>query len=472
MRTRVSCFVVLGIALAAAGCSSDSSAGRPPDLMQINRAFLSSDDGDLEPIEEEGFGEPVDPPPEAPIEPPAEEPASDSEPPADENGAPLPPDSQSRADDSQPMDATAEDAAAADNAVLADPRCPRRAPDYDSDGLCDELEATYGTDPQNPDTDGDSLGDGMEVLGYRFLGRTVYLPDANPRRKDIYLEIDYQPDYRPCQGAVDDVVAAFAAAPLANPDGSYGITLHAEVDDQQTNKTTDTNIGFPRRFRQLKRKYFRIERTPAYHWALFARQYAGSGSSGVSSNAPATDLMVTLGTFTPSKGTRLMQAGTLMHELGHNLGLEHGGPRLRGSAVDTTLYKPNYLSVMNYSYQFRGVPIGGVLELDYSSVPVPQLSERNLIEGFGLSDGRGSNATELASYGAPFICQLQAGNDRDGYYCDKYAPYALGESAAANVDWNLNDIIDQKPVTADLNGSNGAEDTFQAIEADWHNLEY
>ena len=37
-----------------------------------------------------------------------------------------------------------------------------------------------------------------------------------------------------------------------------------------------------------------------------------------------------------------------MHELGHNLGLHHGG------SVDTN-YKPNYNSIMNYRYQFPGV---------------------------------------------------------------------------------------------------------------------
>jgi hypothetical protein len=36
-------------------------------------------------------------------------------------------------------------------------------PDTDRDGLSDELEAIWGTDPTNPDTDGDGLTDGMEV---------------------------------------------------------------------------------------------------------------------------------------------------------------------------------------------------------------------------------------------------------------------------------------------------------------------
>ena len=41
-------------------------------------------------------------------------------------------------------------------------------------------------------------------------------------------------------------------------------------------------------------------------------------------------------------------ANTILHEVGHNLGLRHGGN------VDCN-YKPNYNSVMNYRYQFPGV---------------------------------------------------------------------------------------------------------------------
>lgn len=44
---------------------------------------------------------------------------------------------------------------------------PPVAADADSDGLSDEQEAKYGTDPQLPDSDGDTLFDGEEVLTYR-----------------------------------------------------------------------------------------------------------------------------------------------------------------------------------------------------------------------------------------------------------------------------------------------------------------
>ena len=43
-----------------------------------------------------------------------------------------------------------------------------------------------------------------------------------------------------------------------------------------------------------------------------------------------------------------------MHELGHNLGLHHGGFDLNGNPDDTN-NKPNYFSIMNYSYNIAGL---------------------------------------------------------------------------------------------------------------------
>src|SRR5439155_22566945 len=65
------------------------------------------------------------------------------------------------------------------------------------------------------------------------------------------------------------------------------------------------------------------------------------------------DFMVTLGLWrydNPADdqvGTWQDQAGTIMHELGHNLGLFHGGLNRLPNC------KPNYQSVMNYLYQTR-----------------------------------------------------------------------------------------------------------------------
>ncbi|WP_291427165.1 hypothetical protein, partial [Deinococcus sp.] len=42
------------------------------------------------------------------------------------------------------------------------------------------------------------------------------------------------------------------------------------------------------------------------------------------------------------------QGSTIMHEFGHTLGLRHGG-------FEDTNWKPNYYSIMNYTYQIAGL---------------------------------------------------------------------------------------------------------------------
>jgi len=79
-------------------------------------------------------------------------------------------------------------------------------------------------------------------------------------------------------------------------------------------------------------------------------------------------------------------AGTFMHELGHNLNLTHGGDTL-------TNWKPNYQSIMSYTYQFIGIPMDCQTEsdgvYDFSYGPLADLDERSLDENDGICDSVG-----------------------------------------------------------------------------------
>jgi hypothetical protein len=107
-----------------------------------------------------------------------------------------------------------------------------------------------------------------------------------------------------------------------------------------------------------------------------ARFSASSSSSG-QAEVNGDDLIVSLGCSTSVRNI----SNTIMHELGHNLGLRHGG-------FENCNYKPNYNSVMNYRYQFPGVdsnctpPGDGVL--DYSAGSRITLDERALDESEGI----------------------------------------------------------------------------------------
>jgi hypothetical protein len=120
---------------------------------------------------------------------------------------------------------------------------------------------------------------------------------------------------------------------------------------------------------------FPTNRKDSFHYALFAHAIAATtplsapeaGSISGVADLPGGDLMVTLGLWrsdvsaVDQVGTVLEQAGTLMHELGHNLHLHHGGWN------NTPVCMPNYPSVMNYLYQVAGLTdSSGVEHLDYS----------------------------------------------------------------------------------------------------------
>jgi len=77
------------------------------------------------------------------------------------------------------------------------------------------------------------------------------------------------------------------------------------------------------------------------------------------------------------------QGGTFMHELGHSLGLTHGGRYYpNGSATPSfePNCKPNYQSVMSYLFQVDGIQADaqGDLALDYSDRVLDSLDETSL----------------------------------------------------------------------------------------------
>jgi hypothetical protein len=98
-------------------------------------------------------------------------------------------------------------------------------------------------------------------------------------------------------------------------------------------------------------RFIPMGRLPIFHYAIAASRFGliTEGSSGISHGVGASDFIVSLGAFFEGHGTQDEQAGAFMHELGHNLGLRHGG------ATTLPNYKPNYLSVMNYSFNLLGI---------------------------------------------------------------------------------------------------------------------
>ena len=273
------------------------------------------------------------------------------------------------------------------------------------------------------DADGDALPDEWETDGVDVdEDGTIDLDlpgmGADPRRKDIFVELDFMPPHGFALGAGNQIAKAFADAPVNNPDGTTGITLHLDNGagsvmnprtgalwgsrSRQTSIPHQSVLGSVAAnqydwgpFDTLKAAHFASARRTVFHYAISAHGHDGT-SSGIARDIPSSDLLVTLGAgCLATRGSdctldATAQAGTLMHELGHNLGLHHGGD-------DELPTKPNYLSVMNYDFQLTGLMRSDLsFVLDFSRFAIP-LNEAALDEaqGFGIPSGPATSFNTL-----------------------------------------------------------------------------
>jgi hypothetical protein len=189
-----------------------------------------------------------------------------------------------------------------------------------------------------------------------------------------------------------------------------------------------------------------------------------SPTSTGSAELPGENFVVTLGVFFDA-GEPIgveTESGAFMHELGHNFGLKHGGD----SSINQ---KPNYASVMNFSYNLNGIPVadapgstafkscatdsdcGGraicttdlafilgnniCVRIDYSGQQLPSLNE------FVTPQGLGGLDENLGVSGG-------AGNTDIVFY---YAPAELVGPSDGPIDWNNDGNANETHVQADIN---------------------
>ncbi|WP_158583862.1 hypothetical protein [Salinibius halmophilus] len=205
------------------------------------------------------------------------------------------------------------------------------------------------------DTDSDGIPDCSEQPGSSFAGLPLYDWAARVGQPDIFIEVDYMDATNggqqaedlglvPSKEALQMVVDAFA---------KKGIAVHIDVGDlyDQSPGVNPSNfdlgggqqVPFERyvglsnlsseqaNFYDYKASYFDIRRLYIFHYALFANQRNSQTRSSGVAEINGNDLIVTVGEnglSTSTDANRLyrqnFQALTLMHELGHNLGLRHG----------------------------------------------------------------------------------------------------------------------------------------------------
>ncbi len=310
----------------------------------------------------------------------------------------------------------------------------------------------------NVDTDGDALKDGWEANGYDHNGDNVIdvnLPGmgASVVRKDLFVEMDYMnAGFLPTDADLARIVSVYANAPQANnPNGQKGIKLHLDAGAVRPAYNlgggnavpfdADLNPVVPE-FNAIKAGNFANARSRTFYYMIWGNGYNGGSSSGNAFNIPNDSFLVTLGLW-PSDGTPDQRVGTFIHEFGHALGHTHGGN-------DHGNYKPNYLSVMNYSFQLDGVPrANGTRYFGYSSFKLPSLNENNLNERKGL------RSKKAKAWDTQWVCPNFS--------------FAAGGPAHKNLDWTCNGSLSTS-VGADINGD-GTRNTLGTAN-NWGNMIY
>ncbi|HWM33000.1 MAG TPA: vWA domain-containing protein [Pseudolysinimonas sp.] len=352
----------------------------------------------------------------------------------------------------------------------------------DGSNLTDGL--TLNVETCAEDSDGDGLFDVWEIEGYDFDGDgdiDVDLPamGASPDHKDLFLQVNWmQPDgaapcyfifwcptssdgaHPPSPAALNLLTAAFASAPVVNPDGKPGVRVHIDAGpltpaaDQALRSDSaggilpfHRDLLFPAgstdedrdaELVELADAWFPRERLALFTRVLYVHKIVtdetfGGVTNGLASSIPGDTVMIAGATLTGDQQNDFFEAAILMHELGHTLGLGHGGyDRLRG--------KPTYPSVMNYDVLYGDglLRAGRDHVLDYSNYEIAAIDEAALDERAGL---------ELADPDDP-----QAGVFRTEkiYYTCAGKDATQRSLASAPIDWNCDGDTNDRSVRASV----------------------
>jgi hypothetical protein len=316
------------------------------------------------------------------------------------------------------------------------------------------------------DTDGDGLPDRWETSGADVdLDGTVDVPlhqmGANPNRKDLFYEVDWlsnvgalpnQYAYSPDDGRMQLIRNAFANAPVSNPDGTTGITAHLDLGSGSQMAPDGRTWGGMARGGQAiappnasgmealfnavrtNPSAFDPKRAAVFRYVLMVPPQGGSSHPAI---AFGSGIIVQEHNY-----GALYSAFLLFHEMGHTLGLMHGG-------ADSNPWKPNYVSAVSYRYAYV-VERNGANLPDFSRAELAPLDEAKLDERVGVQPSQ-------AVAGLRITWHCPNGSLRE-------------TTDARTVDWNCNGVIDAGPVAVDIDRS-GQLGVLKGSD-DWKALDY
>jgi hypothetical protein len=294
----------------------------------------------------------------------------------------------------------------------------------DADGLGDALEVALGTSKTIVDTDGDGLSDSAEVIGVGGGGTNpdVKLPyyGANPLAKDLFLEADWQ-------------VCTIATEDCADP-GDIEFASYHQLNAQDA--LTFANFFQPEVSIHIDNGVPNVDPATRTIFGNWGGATQISTTAGYCNPGNAALTASRLGYFRfgglalgGQGGPGYCYAanehshGAHAQEIGHTLGLGHGGP---DGAIGDANCKPHYRSPQNYEFQ-EDVSITDYSHGQFLASPLNP-TNLNEVAGLGSSDPSviGYLENGLVSGGGPGFALQRA---------------ADGITLTGAVDWNRDGVF-------------------------------
>lgn len=321
-----------------------------------------------------------------------------------------------------------------------------------SDGKSDDIEVQLPSSNADLDSDFDGLLDEWEDKGYDFNNDGIIDVDlpamgANKYIPDLFVEVDIMkglanpPDARVFQSVeriFGNVMTYFRT------EGSYAYGYRLHFDYGQGGPFTEGGVTIPKtenidfsmptdaagnvvNFYDIRKDYFKPARDKIFRYAVWAKARFGTSSSGAAYR-PGKDMIISFDTWSSPFQTNRAKAGTLMHELGHNLGIKGDDER------------PNHISVMSYC---------------------SQIGEKNSCAVICQGCWVGSNQPYF-SYSYGMVADLDENNLNE----------QLGLCLIPQ-DWNKDGLI-EKNVKANIDGTQDGKINYEVLvdQDEWHNLEF